>query len=81
MGRRDQTVGERSEVLVSGMKRNMSKLTYTHHSLLTPTHTQSEDEIMDLKGNLLLPPAKPTAAASTPAEQEAVHNSLKMLGI
>ena len=72
MGRRDQTVGERSEVLVSGMKRNMSKLTYTHHSLLTPTHTQSEDEIMDLKGNLLLPL---TAAASTPAEQEAVHNS------
>ena len=50
----------------------MSKLTYTHHSLLTPTHTQSEDEIMDLKGNLLLPL---TAAASTPAEQEAVHNS------
>ena len=63
-------------MLVRGMKRNMSKLTYTHHSLLTPTHTQSEDEIMDLKGNLLLPP--PTAAASTPAEQEAVHNSLKM---
>ena len=28
---------------------------------------------MDLKGNLLLPPAKPTAAASTLAEQEAVH--------
>ena len=55
------------------MKRNMSKLTYTHHSLLTPTHTQSEDEIMDLKGNLLLPSAKPTAAASTLAEQEAVH--------
>ena len=76
MGTRDQTVGERSEVVVSGMKRNMSKLTYTHHSLLTPTHTQSEDEIMDLKGNLLLPPARSRSLDT--AEQEAVHNSLKM---